>query len=58
VLQRLCQQVDYEVNALLANFLAIATQESVNAEYPGSQILPCVLTAQRGIGAGFHCLPG
>jgi hypothetical protein len=39
-----------------ADFLTIATQGLVKARYRGSQILPCVYPAQRGIGAGFYCL--
>jgi hypothetical protein len=52
----LCKQVACEVNSLLADFLAIATQVLVNAKYGGSQIQSCVYPAQKGIGAGFHCL--
>jgi hypothetical protein len=54
----LCKQVACEVNSLLADFLAIATQVLVNAKYGGSQIQSCVYPAQKGIGAGFHCLTG
>jgi hypothetical protein len=57
VLRCLCQQVAYEAKYLPADFLAIATQGLVNAKYRGSQILPRVLSAQRGMGARFHCLP-
>jgi hypothetical protein len=46
----------YKVKFLPADFLAIATQGSVNGKYWGSQILLCAYPAQKGIGAGFCCL--
>jgi hypothetical protein len=53
-----CQKVLYEVYALPADFLAIASQGLVNTKYRGIQILPRAYPSQRGIRAGFCCLAG